>query len=557
MGRALAALAGREFDVLVVGGGITGATAAWDAAQRGLSVGLLERGDFGGATSAESLKVVHGGVRYLQHLDVVRVRESSRERRALLRIAPHLVHPMPFVVPAYGHGMRGPEILGAAFALLNAITADRNRGLTDPSRRVPAAGIVSRSRVLEWFPDINKEGLTGAGVFFDGQVYNPSRLVWAMIRTAVRAGATVANYCEVTALLLQGGRVVGVSVADRLGGEKFEVRARTVINAAGPYAEALLVRSGVRAARSVPFSRDMALVLKRRLVDGRALALQTRYRDPSAVLTRGARHLFLVPWRGKTLVGVNSLIWRDEPDRLRVTEAEVSDFVAEIAEADPKLGLTMADVALVMAGLLPVETGDAEGGDVSFGKRPLVVDNAKADGIQGLVSAISNRYTVARGVAEHAVDLVYHKLGREMHACRTEVTRIHGADFFRFADLVHEVAQSLPEGVDRSMADRLARDHGSAYGEVLRLARERPELGVTIGGTDVLRAEVVHAARSEMVCKLSDAVFGRTGVATAGDPGRAELEECADLVAAQLGWDAARRESELREVRDRIPFRRQ
>jgi glycerol-3-phosphate dehydrogenase len=556
MARALAALAGREFDLLVVGGGITGAVTAWDAAQRGLSVALLERGDFGGATSAESLKVVHGGVRYLQHLDVVRVRESSRERRALLRMAPHLVHPMPFVVPTYGHGMRGPEILAAAFVLLNALTADRNRGLTDPTRRVPPAGIVGRARVLEWFPDINKEGLTGAGVFYDGQLFNPARLVWAMIRTAARAGAAVANYCDVTALMLQGGRVAGVRVEDRLGGEKFEVRARTVVNAAGPYAESLLVRSGVRAARSVPFSRDMALVLKRQFVNGRALALQTRYRDPSAVLTRGARHLFLVPWRGKTLVGVNSLIWRDEPDSLRVTEAEVSDFVAEIAEADPRLGLTMDDVALVMAGLLPVEKGDEQGGNVSFGKRPLVVDNARTDNVQGLVSAISNRYTVARGVAERAVDLVYRKLGREVRPCRTEVTRIHGADFYRFADLVREVTDALPEGLDPSIADRLARDHGSAYGEVLRLARERPELGVTIGGTDILRAEVVHAARSEMVCKLSDAAFGRTGLATAGDPGRAELEECADLVAAQLGWDSARRESELREVRDRIPFRR-
>ena len=121
----------------------------------------------------------------------------------------------------------------------------------------------------------------------------------------------------------------------------------------------------------------MALVLKRQFVNGRALALQTKYRDPSAVLTRGPRHLFLVPWRGRTLVGVNSLIWRDEPDSLRVTEAEVADFVAEIAEADPKLGLTMDDVALVMAGLLPVEKGDETTGDVSFGKRPLVVDNAK------------------------------------------------------------------------------------------------------------------------------------------------------------------------------------
>jgi glycerol-3-phosphate dehydrogenase len=556
MARALAALAGTEFDVVVVGGGITGAATAWDAAQRGLSVALLERGDFGGATSAESLKVVHGGVRYLQHLDVVRVRESSGERRALLRMAPHLVQPMPFVVPTYGHGMRGPEILGAAFVLLNLLTADRNRGITDPARRVPAARIVSRTRVLEWFPDIHKEGLTGAGVFYDGQLFNPPRLVWALVRTAARAGAAVANYCDVVSLALQGGRVIGVRVADRLGGDEFEVRARTVINAAGPYAEALLVRSGVRKARSVPFSRDMALVLKRRFVDGRALALQTKYRDPSAVLTRGPRHLFMVPWRGRTLVGVNSLIWRDEPDRLRVTEAEVSDFVKEIAEADPKLGLTMDDVALVMAGLLPVEKGTEEGGNVSFGKRPLVVDNAREDGVQGLVSAISNRYTVARGVAERAVDLVYDKLGRSLRPSRTSVTRIHGADFYRFDELVREVSAGLPEGVDRSIAERLAHDHGSAYGEVLRLVSERPELGARVGGSDILRAEVVHAARSEMVCKLSDAVFGRTGVATVGDPGRGELEECADLVGAQLGWDATRRERELREVRERIPFRR-
>jgi glycerol-3-phosphate dehydrogenase len=556
MARALAALAGTEFDVVVVGGGITGAATAWDAAQRGLSVALLERGDFGGATSAESLKVVHGGVRYLQHLDIVRVRESSGERRALLRMAPHLVQPMPFVVPTYGHGMRGPEILGVAFTLLNALTADRNRGITDPARRIPAAGIVSRSRVLEWFREINKEGLTGAGVFYDGQLFNPPRLVWALVRTAARAGAAVANYCEVTSLVLQGGRVIGVRVEDRLGGDKFEVRARTVINAAGPYAEALLVRSGVRKARSVPFSRDMALVLKRRFVDGRALALQTKYRDPSAVLTRGPRHLFMVPWRGRTLVGVNSRIWRDEPDRLRVTEAEVSDFVNEIAEADPKLDLTMDDVALVMAGLLPVEKGDEEGGNVSFGKRPLVVDNAREDGVQGLISAISNRYTVARGVAERAVDLVYDKLGRSARPSRTAVTRIHGGDFFRFDELVREVSGALPEGVDRSLAERLAHDHGSAYGEVLRLVGERPELGARVGGSDILRAEVVHAARSEMVCKLSDAVFGRTGIATVGDPGRAELDECADLVGAQLGWDAGRRERELREVRERIPFRR-
>ena len=144
MGRDLPALAAVDFDVVVVGGGVCGDATAWDAAQRGLTVALVDRGDFSGATSAESLKVVHGGIRYLQHVDVVRVRESSRERSALLRIAPHLVHPMPIVVPTYGHGMRGAEALGTAFALHSLLTIDRNRGIDDPARRIPAARLVSR-----------------------------------------------------------------------------------------------------------------------------------------------------------------------------------------------------------------------------------------------------------------------------------------------------------------------------------------------------------------------------------------------------------------------------
>ena len=556
MARALAPLADREFDLLVIGGGVAGAATAWDAALRGLSVALLERGDFGGATSAESLKVVHGGVRYLQHLDIVRVRESARERRALLRAAPHLVHPMPFVIPAYGHGMKGAEILAAGFTVLNLLTADRNAGINDRARRIPAARIVSRRRVLEWFPELTPEGLTGAGVFWDGQMQNPPRLVWSMVRAAARAGAIVANHCEATALLQQGGRVTGAAVEDRIGRERFDVRARVTVNAAGPYAESLLLRSGIRKAPSIPYSRDMALVLKRSIVKDRALAVQTKYHDPSAVLSRGTRHLFLVPWRGRTMIGVNSLIWKEEPDRLRVTEKEVTDFLDEINEADPRLKLTLDDVGLVMAGLLPVERGDAEGGDVSFGKRPLVVDNAATDRVQCLVTAVANRYTVARGVAQRSVDLAYRKLGREPRPCRTEIARVYGGDFGRFEDLMREVRSALPAGTDPVIVDRLAHDHGSAYGEVTRIIDERPDWGRPVAGADVLRAEVVHSARNEMVARLGDCVFGRLGIGTRGDPGPGVIEEVAALSAEQLGWDPARRGTEVADVRARFPFHR-
>jgi len=553
MRRDLSALSTGEFDLLVVGGGICGAAAAWDAAQRGLSVALVDRGDFSGATSAESLKVVHGGIRYLQHLDVLRVRESSRERSALLRIAPHLIHPFPFVVPTYGHGMRGPEALGAAFVVWAALTADRNRGITDPARRVPRGRVVSRREVLGWFPQLDQKGLTGAGMFWDGQMYNPPRLVWSFVRSALRAGAVAANHCEVTGLIRRGGRVGGARVKDRLGAGEFEVQSRVVLNATGPFAESLLMQAGLRPGRAVPFSRDMALVLRRPPRTDRALALQTRYRDPDAVLSRGFRHIFLVPWHGVTLVGVNSAIFRDDPDQLRVTEQEVQGFLDEINEAAPELKLTQADVSLVMAGLLPIAKSELVGEEVSFGKRPLVVDNARFEGAEGLITAIANRYTVGRGVAEQAVDLAVRKLGRTAASCRTTETPLYGGDFTRFDALVREVAAEAPQGLPPGVAERLAHNYGTTYVEVLRIVRQVPGWGEPIDATGILRAEVIHAVRHEMAFRLSDCVFRRTDLGTAGNPGEQALRTAAELAAGELGWTPAQTEAELREVRARFP----
>jgi glycerol-3-phosphate dehydrogenase len=400
--RNVTALAGQEFDIVVVGGGVTGAAIAWDAAQRGLSVALVERDDFGAATSANSLKVIHGGIRYLQHLDIPRVRESCRERSAWLRIAPHLTRPVPVLVPTFGHGMRGPEALGAAFTLLQALTFDRNRGLPNPERRIPRARLLSRRQALERCPEIEGPGLNGAGLFWDGQLINPTRLVWELVRTAGRAGAEAANHCEVRGFLRRGGRVEGVTVYDQVGNTTFDVRGRVVVNAAGPFAEQLYVRDGIRPSRHVPLSRDMALVIRRPLIRGQALAIQTGYRDPDAFLSRGARHLFIMPWRDVTLIGVNSMVYPGDPYALTSTEAEVDEFVREIDQAVPAWRLTSSDVAMVYAGLLPIGSGTLRHANVSFGKRPYLADNVRTDGLEGLITAIANRYTIARGLGERS-----------------------------------------------------------------------------------------------------------------------------------------------------------
>ena len=185
MKRDLSRLADREFDLVVIGGGIFGACAAWDAAQRGLSVALIERGDFCGATSANHLKMVHGGIRYLQHGDIYRLRQSSGERRAFLRIAPHLVRPLPVVIPTYGNGMKGKTVLRLGMGVYDLLTADRNRGIADPARHIPPGSSIGRGDVLRMFPGLPTRGLTGAGVFCDGQIYNPPRLVFAILQSAV------------------------------------------------------------------------------------------------------------------------------------------------------------------------------------------------------------------------------------------------------------------------------------------------------------------------------------------------------------------------------------
>lgn len=205
--RDIAAIQTKEFDLIIVGGGIFGACAAWEAASRGVSALLLEKGDFSHATSANHFKMVHGGIRYLQHGDIPRVRESCRERSAFLRIAPHLVQPLPIFIPTYGHGIKGKLFLGIGLGMYDLITIDRNKGIM-PERRIPWGKFISKKQALEHFPDLPLEGLTGGAIFCDGQMYNPPRLTIAFLRSAAERGGEAANYVEVTDFISEGEKLL-------------------------------------------------------------------------------------------------------------------------------------------------------------------------------------------------------------------------------------------------------------------------------------------------------------------------------------------------------------
>jgi glycerol-3-phosphate dehydrogenase len=545
----LQSLTESPYDIIVIGGGIFGACAAWDAASRGLRVALLEKGDFSEATSANHLKMIHGGIRYMQHLDIPRVRESVRDRSALLRIAPHLSYPVPIAIPTYGHGIRGKEFLGAGFLLYDLLTSDRNRGIGNPKQQIPGARFQTRQEILEHFPGLNPVGLTGGAVFSDGQMYNPPRLALAFLKSAVDRGATVQNYIEVTRFLRKGNRVIGVEAIDTLGGEKVEVRGTITLNAAGPWAHGLLTAGlGLHLEPKPVFSRDLGFLIRRSLTGSLGLACQMRSRDEDAILSRGGRHVFMVPWHGFTLVGCWHVVYEDSPDEITVDESVLSACLAEINDYYPDFALKLDDIAMVHTGLTLFAENESPSGDLSFGKRSLLVDHARVHGVDGLVTLVGVRATTAPGMAARAVDLVFQRMARSPSTSRIAWTPIHGGAIADFHSFMEKAIQGRSPLIPENSVRSLVHNHGLNYQDVTRRCEEKSEWAETLGGSDVLKAEVVHAVRDEMARKLTDVVFRRTDLGTAGDPGEVAIRACAEVMRNEIGWTEDQTRDEIKQV---------
>jgi glycerol-3-phosphate dehydrogenase len=407
--RDLPRLSDREFDVLVVGGGIYGLTIACDAAQRGLSVALVERSDFGAATSFNHLKTIHGGLRYLQSADFRRMRESIRERRAFARIAPRFVAPLAFAMPTGSSLTRNPLVLKAALALDAAVGRDRNDGV-HASRHLPAGRIFAGAECRELFQGAIRT-VASAAVWHDYQTIDGDRLTISFARAAAEHGGVLANYTEARGVLRAGQRVAGMQARDTLTGQEFDIRARTVVNAAGPWASALLDRAGVRL--HWPLLKAMNLVTSR--AAGKAALVAP---------TRDGRALVMLPWRGRTLIGTSESADERQPDDQDARQSEVHAFLREINETFPALKLAPEEITLVHRGVVPAASN---GSQLSLLGHSRIIDHEGEGSAPGLISVIGVKYTTARLVAERTVDLIFRKLARPLVACRTAETALPGA----------------------------------------------------------------------------------------------------------------------------------
>ncbi len=522
-------LCSKEFDIVVVGAGIYGAATARDAALRGLSIAIIDGRDFCGATSANSLKIIHGGMRYLQQLDFPRVLESCCERRNMMRIASHLVHPMPSIMPTRGHLLKSREAMAAGLLLYEILTGKRNT-LRDREKNIPRGRVISKSECLKIIPGLAGDGITGGVIWYDACAFNTERLVVSMVRSAVDSGAVACNYTRMTGFIGSSNRVKGIKAEDMLSGDEVEVRARLVINNTGPWVNETLNLLDAHTTKPLTgLSMAMNFVLKRQLFSSHAVGL-------SCPVETGSRErlLFFVPWGGRTMVGTYYRSHEGHPDRLHATEEDIDLFLADLNKAYPEGNLAKDDIALIHAGLLPTKHLTRDVRDPELLRHYRILDHGKHDHIEGLISVLGVKYTTARDVAEKTIDLACRKLRIDARPSSSAKNPMPGGDIGDFKGLLAEA------DLDNT-ARRLVYNYGMEYRNV-------------VNGTgnleDTLEGEVQFILDNEMPQTLSDLIFRRTDLAISGMPGDETLLRCARIMARHLGWDRSRIEEEVRQTKD-------
>jgi glycerol-3-phosphate dehydrogenase len=527
--RDLTRLTATRYDLLVVGGGIHGLTIAYEAASRGLRTALVDAGDFGGGTSFNHQKTVHGGLRSLQSANLRRARESILERRALARIAPWFLRPLPFLVGTYRSATRGRLAFRAAFRLDRWLGRDRNAGV-EPELHLPAARLVSKAATLRLFPGVRAEALTGAAQWYDYQMVEADRLTLAFAAAADRAGADIANYVEALTPLGTGDRISGMTARDALTGDTFAINALVTVNAAGARAGSIMQALGV--SRRVPLLKAMNLVTSRPASD---IAL--------AAPTAAGQMLTLVPWRGRAIIGTGQSKTLVEPGAAGVTAGEVDAFIAEANQAFPALRLTRDDVTLVHRGIVPAV--ERTQGAPTLLSTPVIYDHA-ADHVAGAFTVVGVKYTTARRVAQTVTERVAKQLSKRLAPSRTATTVLPGAGIADHEALAIETARALNLELPMATIRHLIALYAERARDIVRLMHERDDLRAPLApGIATLGAEVVHVIRHEMAVRLSDVVIRRTGLGAAGPPDDGALAWCAAIAARELGWSADRKDEEI------------
>ena len=538
------------FDIAIIGGGALGSAMAWEASSRDLRTVLIERDDFGGATSANSLRILHGGLRYLQTMDLLRARRSVAERSAFLKIAPHLVAPLRCVIPTLPSLTRGRLALAAGLTLNALLTADRNRGL-DPQRHLPAGGLLSLDEVTALAPGIPTGGWTGGAGWYDALMLDSERLSLAFVLSARHRGASVWNHAEAKRLRRTGGQQNRIQVMDRLSGDETEIGARVIVDCRGLAMAPDVVAAGGSLTRSrTPCVKAVNLVVD---APPTGCAVGFPSRDGSGNPKAG-RMFFALPFHDKLAVGT----WYFPGDAAATDAAllpgELDEILDELRRSTD-WALDAEAIRAVQVGLLPGTRGPGAAADLPA-DRPSIFREEDCGEYSGLWRVCTEKWTTVRRLAETALDTIAR---RESLALRPSISRtqpLFGGALASLAELHAQARSHAPESVDDSVVTRLTTRYGEHAIPILEQIAADPALAERMPGRpDVTHAEVAYSADEEMVGTLPDLVLRRLGLGAGGCPDAGALEFAADVLASRLGWSEADRDANIRSVQGYRSFR--
>lgn len=524
-----------EFDVIVIGAGINGAGIARDASMRGLKVLLLDKGDIGGGTSSWSTRLIHGGLRYLEHGEFGLVRESLKERESLMKIAPHLVRPLALLIPIYKQARRGLWAVRAGMFAYDALSFGKS---------LPSHRMLSAEQTLQQAPGLKPEGLLGAAIYYDAQAEFAERLVLENVLAAMDHGALVKTYTRVDKFITKDQRALGVEFAEQARTPNAQpptvlARAQVIVNAAGPWVDRVLGNDSPRPPRLIGGTKGSHIV-----VGAFPGAPQTAIYVEAET---DGRPFFVIPWNQQFLIGTTNIPFDSDLDDVRIASQEIDYLLYETNRVLPTAKLTREQILFTYSGVRPLPF--AAGRDSqSVTRRHFIRAHPELD---NLLSIVGGKLTTYRSLSEQAVDLVFQKLGRGSRECKTDGEPLPGATTPDFAAFCADFRQRSPLPVATN--DRLLKIYGVRSALILELVGNQPALAKVFDEeTGAVAAEVVFAFEQELATTLCDCLLRRTMVGLNSNCGLNALEAAAAIAQTYLGWTDDRMKQEIAAYRKEI-----
>ena len=524
MKRDLSKLSENKYDILIIGGGIYGAALLWRAAVAGLSAALIEQNDFASGTSANSQKIIHGGLRYLQNLDFLRIRQSVSERKRLMWLAPHLVSPLPCIMPLYGFKLKGKESLSCAIKLYNLISADRN-SLPDISKHIPNGKILNKKKIIDLLPGIERKNLRGGVLWYDAFCSNTERLIISFIKSAVNLGCTAANYIKAEKLLIENNYVKGVQVFDKLSQNHFQIKSDKVVACTGSeffdFNETL----------NIPKQNYVAginLVVKRIFQHDYAAGIENRGNN---------RLYFVVPWKDKTIIGTD---WypASQPENFVFRKIHVRKLLDNFNETYPGANLTYDDVEFVHKGFVPA-ADNIENLNSTLSHYKII--NGAKSGKNGFFKLVGVKYTTAVNVADSFLKAVIP--GFKKTSVKSK-PKLQGGEIDDLEEFKNNIYKKYQASYSNQELDNIIGNYGSEIDKVL----DQKNIETNNKYHKLLETRVLFAIEDEMAVHLDDVVLRRTDMGSSCLPDGEELDLISKIMAEELNWDETKRIEEIKKL---------